>query len=78
MKYIYIDGRSIAAQRIRLNSIDVTRLVATEHIRNKHLLLKSRSVIIAIIVIANMITLSILTSITATSHLKGWIYKTFK
>ena len=43
-----------------LNSSDVTRLLTTEHIRYKYSLLKSRSVIIASIVIANFLTLSIL------------------
>ena len=51
---------SVVAQRIGLNSSDVTRLVTTEHIRNNYSLLKSRFVIIAVIVIPNLLTLSIM------------------
>ena len=43
-----------------LISTDVNRLVATEHIRNKYSLLKSRSAIIAVIGIANLLTLSMM------------------
>ena len=41
------------------NASDVTRLVTTEHIRNKYSLFKSRSVILAIFVIENLLTLLI-------------------
>ena len=58
--YVIVPCSSNVTQRIGLNSGDVTRLVATEHIRNKYSLLKSRSVIIAVIHIANLLTLSIL------------------
>ena len=47
----------VLAQGIGLNSSDVSRLVTTEHIRNKYPLLKSRSVIITVVVIANLLTL---------------------
>ena len=43
----------LVGQRAGLTSIEVTRSVATEHIRNKCSLLKSRSVLIAVIVNAN-------------------------
>ena len=56
---------SKVAQRIGLNSSDVTRLVTTEQIRNNYSLLKSRSVLIAVIVIANLLTLSLSIQITA-------------
>ena len=65
---------SIVAQRIGLKSSDVISLVTTEHIRNKCSLLKSRSVIIATIVIANLLTLSILIHITAQNIWKGGFF----
>ena len=52
--------QSVVAQRIGLNLSDVIRLVTTERIRNKFSFLESRSVIIAVTVIANLLTLSIL------------------
>ena len=56
--FVQIDR--VVAQRIGFNSSAVTRLVAMEHILNKYSLLKSCSVIIAVIDIANLLTLSIL------------------
>ena len=50
--------------RISLNSSDVTRLVATEHIRNKYSFLKSRSIILAVVDITNLLPLYILIYIT--------------
>ena len=50
---------SVVAQRYDSNSCDITRLVTTEHIRNKFSLLKSRSVIVAVIDNENLLTLSI-------------------
>ena len=47
---------SAGAQRIGLTSSDVTRLVTTEHIRNKYSLL----ILIAVIVLKNLLRLSIL------------------
>ena len=52
-------GHSLRAQRIGKKSSDVTRFAETEHIRDKYSLLKSRSVIIAVIVVANLLKLSI-------------------
>ena len=63
--YVTVPCLSKLTQRIGLMSSDVTRLVTTEHIRNKYSLLKSRSVSIAVIVIGNLLILSILISITA-------------
>ena len=52
--------RSVVAQKIGVSCSDVTRMVTTKHIRNLYSFLKSRSVIIAVIDIANLLTLSIL------------------
>ena len=60
------------AQWIGLKSSDVTTLFATEHIMNKYSLLKLRSVIIAVILIANLLTLSILVFKTAQVNWKKW------
>ena len=57
--------RRVVKQLIRLSSSDVTTLVTTEHIRNKYSLLKSRSVKLAVLVIANLLTLSFSIYITA-------------
>ena len=51
---------SVVSGWIGLIFSDVTRLVTTEHIRNQFSLSKSRSVVIAVIVTANLLTLSIL------------------
>ena len=56
---------SVVAQRMDLISSDVTRLFAVEHILNKYSLLKSRSVILAVMDFANLLTPSILIWITA-------------
>ena len=61
---------SVVAHRIGLSSSDVNWLVATQHIRNKYSLLKSRSVFIVVINTANSSTLSILICITAQVNAK--------
>ena len=61
---VYPKRHSVVAQRIGFYSSDVTRLVATEHIRNKYSLLKSRSVVTAVMKTANSLTLPILIQIT--------------
>ena len=73
--YVTIPGLSKMTQRIGLNSSYVTRrLITTERIRNKYSVLKSRSLIIAVIDIANLLTLSILVYLSAQVNLKSWIY----
>ena len=62
---------SVVAHRIGSNSSDATKLVATEHVRKKCSILKSRSVIVAVLLLQNLLTLSILIQITAQVNSKG-------